>query len=77
MLAGLGEVPESGRSGLPAKKVTGELVRGFKSHPLRQAPGIAVELAGVVTFGDPPMPAVSALTSIVTMFTMLGLQSVT
>ena len=32
-----GEVAESGRKRLPAKKVRGvELLRGFKSHPLRQ-----------------------------------------
>ena len=30
-----GEVPESGRSGLPAKEVAGNTARGFESHPLR------------------------------------------
>ena len=34
-----GEVPESGRSGLPAKEVRAQALRGFKSHPLRQLHG--------------------------------------
>jgi hypothetical protein len=49
----LGEVPESGRSGLPAKEVWCNSHRGFESHPLRvegagdsAAAGTEPELAG-------------------------------
>ena len=34
---GHGEMPESGRSGLPAKEVWAQVHRGFESHSLRQA----------------------------------------
>ena len=49
--ANLGEVTEYGRLCLPAKEVSAQVDRGFKSHPLRQLERLRNPLKPTVSAG--------------------------